>query len=26
MLLHGAIVLFMGLLFGLPFGVAITTG
>ncbi len=26
MLLHGAIVLFMGLLFGLPFGVAVTTG
>jgi hypothetical protein len=26
MLLHGAIVVFMGLLFGLPFGVAVTTG
>ncbi len=26
MLFHGAIVLFMGLLFGLPFGVAVTMG
>lgn len=26
MLFHGAIVVFMGLLFGLPFGVAVTTG
>ena len=26
MLLHGTIVVFMGLLFGLPFGVAVTTG
>lgn len=26
MLFHGAIILFMGLLFGLPFGVAVSTG
>lgn len=26
MLLHGAIIVFMGLLFGLPFGVAVTAG
>jgi uncharacterized membrane protein len=26
MLFHGAIIVFMGLLFGLPFGVAVTTG
>ena len=26
MLFHGAIILFLGLLFGLPFGVAVTTG